>query len=716
MDNLLTDHDDPEKRIAELEQSRSFVASAAAPTTKQMMKYTSGFMFAGMALLGTLQAAAALVGALLGSETVMQVGAGAALIAFFLLVFPSYAAFQRRMNREKKMLVCVTNDGLTVAAWPGDVFSLGHAQLGRWTLAGYGTTKGTALHLRCGKLRFVLGGQDHRIANATRLEAPPVDSVDAWMWAAEFDELLTMVGHPHGLDVSAPAPGEPTRCLLMPNPTRLFSPSFFGMFKNTATALSLNANPPQPSLAIDVGDDAISVIDSKSNARVASAPLAQVTATPAQSSRSNPYMATMTMPVLVVCVPDSQPLTIGCPDSAGPLRATWRGKTKLTYRFSWRGEVPSEHEPAYVVSDADWLTLAEKLGLAANLEDAAGAGAPPAGAWTAFRPARRRRTNLWIFALIAFFGIPPLIWIPASIVLDRHQQQADQVKADQERQFAVPFTDLRVPHGVAVDTAGNVYVADGRTNRVLKLAAGSNTQTVLPFTGLDLAAGVVNESTGSVAVDAAGNVYVTDTGHNKVLKLAAGSSTPTLLPFSGVDFPEGVAVDSAGTVYVADEHHYRVVKLAAGSSTQTVLPSMGRRVTPHNLAVDASGTVYASVDVSCGKRLCSYVMRLSPGSNTWTRLPSAGNEEYVAADNAGNVYVITLGDTGGVMMLAPGSSDWTVLPGAHRFIDPQGLAVDNHGYVYVTDHTGARQPDSLFGIWPSGSDNAQGFVLKLPTG
>ncbi len=80
VDNLLTDHDDPEKRIAALENrlaeqkrgadptpaishdaatSRSFVASAAAPSTKQMMKYTYGFIFAGMALLGTLQAATA---------------------------------------------------------------------------------------------------------------------------------------------------------------------------------------------------------------------------------------------------------------------------------------------------------------------------------------------------------------------------------------------------------------------------------------------------------------------------------------------------------------------------------------------------------------------------------------------------------------------------------------------------------------------------------
>jgi serine/threonine protein kinase, bacterial len=67
-----------------------------------------------------------------------------------------------------------------------------------------------------------------------------------------------------------------------------------------------------------------------------------------------------------------------------------------------------------------------------------------------------------------------------------------------------------------------------------------------------------------VAVDAAGNLYAADWGNNRVLKLAAGSATPTVLPFTGLNGPIGVAVDTAGNLYVTDMNNNRVVKLPAG--------------------------------------------------------------------------------------------------------------------------------------------------------
>jgi DNA-binding beta-propeller fold protein YncE len=109
------------------------------------------------------------------------------------------------------------------------------------------------------------------------------------------------------------------------------------------------------------------------------------------------------------------------------------------------------------------------------------------------------------------------------------------------------------------------------------------------------------------------------------------------------------------------------------------------------------------------------LLLLAPGADTWTTLPSVGDEQYVAVDTAGNLYAIA---SGAVMKLAPGSDNWTGLPGMPPFIDPMGLAVDARGNtVYVTDHPGSRAPGlgSLFGIWHP-KDDAQGFVLKMPAG
>ena len=105
---------------------------------------------------------------------------------------------------------------------------------------------------------------------------------------------------------------------------------------------------------------------------------------------------------------------------------------------------------------------------------------------------------------------------------------------------------------------------------------------MLPFNGLDF-----RLSPGGVALDSAGDVYVTSEAmYGRVVKLASGTSTPTVLPFTGLYQPQGWRVDAAGAVYVADFNN-RVVKLAAGSSTQTVLPFAGLNY-PEGVAVDTA--------------------------------------------------------------------------------------------------------------------------------
>jgi hypothetical protein len=275
-------------------------------------------------------------------------------------------------SRRKKIVVSVTSDGLTVSTRPGEVYSFSDAKLGTWGQTG-SATMGTALHLQCGPHRFILGGRDHRVGTGTRLEAPDVGygqsvDVDAWVSASDYEEILTMAGRRSGLDVRPPAPGESNRCLLFTNPLLVQEIGPFGFRKREQFMQSLS----RPRLAIDVGTDAIRVIDPNTNALIASVSPAQVNATPVVYDPSSrhlfPNLGHVISDVatrhwsksvgMKVSIP-GMPLTIGCRDTV----------SGLDHRFSWPDDVPTEHARAdYEVSGTDWLTLVERFGLAPYLQ------------------------------------------------------------------------------------------------------------------------------------------------------------------------------------------------------------------------------------------------------------------------------------------------------------------------------------------------------------
>jgi serine/threonine protein kinase, bacterial len=180
-------------------------------------------------------------------------------------------------------------------------------------------------------------------------------------------------------------------------------------------------------------------------------------------------------------------------------------------------------------------------------------GAPTTVPLPATTAPSARWFSLWfpmIFAIVGIGGIAIF-----SLIYSIRHPSSPKVPASYSSQVVLPFTNVN-PEGVAVDTAGTVYLADFNNNRVLKLPAGSTTPVELPFTGLKDPKGV--------AVDTAGDVYVVDRGNNRVLKLPARSTTPVELPFTGLKGPDGVAVDTAGDVYVVDRGNNRVLKLPPG--------------------------------------------------------------------------------------------------------------------------------------------------------
>ncbi len=295
------------------------------------------------------------------------------------------------------------------------------------------------------------------------------------------------------------------------------------------------------------------------------------------------------------------------------------------------------------------------------------AALPPGGL---VRQNRRRLLGLAAGAAVVI-AIAALV---AYLVIGRTSPPSPQV--------VLPFTDLNQPEGVAVDTAGTVYVTNTYNHRVVKLAAGASSPVELPFTGLNRPS--------AVAVDAAGTVYVTDEDNHRVLKLAAGASSPVELPFPGLNKPEGVAVDDTGTVYVTDPENHRVLKLATGATSPIELPFTGLDY-PYGVAVDAAGTLYVA-DPSNDR-----VVKLAAGASSPVELPITGlNYPHgVAVDAAGTLYITDYYNNR-VVKLAAGASSPVELPitGLDR---PYGVAVDAAGTLYVTD-------------------NGHGRVLKLSAG
>src|ERR1700733_4839553 len=151
---------------------------------------------------------------------------------------------------------------------------------------------------------------------------------------------------------------------------------------------------------------------------------------------------------------------------------------------------------------------------------------------------------------------------------------------------------LQTPVGVAVDQAGNVYIADGDNNRIRKVSpsgiistfAGSGGEGFSGDGGLAVDA-MINIPY-DVAVDPAGNVYIADAGNNRVRKVSTSNIITTVAGidtngFGGdggpaaqatLNFPWGLALDAGGNVYVGDMANERVRKIALGSTLVTLAP------------------------------------------------------------------------------------------------------------------------------------------------
>ncbi len=293
-----------------------------------------------------------------------------------------------------------------------------------------------------------------------------------------------------------------------------------------------------------------------------------------------------------------------------------------------------------------------------------------------------------------------------------------------------PATGARLdgPEGIAVDSAGNLYIADTYNNRIREVSNGviatvAGGGSFLGDNGPATSAHLGNPN--GVAVDSAGNLYIADTADSRIRKVSneaistvAGNGTPGFSGDNGpatsaeLDLPEGVAVDSAGNLYIADSINNRVRKVSngvittvAGNGTFGLSGDKGPATSaelddPYGVAVDAAGNFYVTdngirkvsngvITTVAGNGACGF-----SGDNGAATSAQLCEIHCVAVDSAGNLYIadtfnnrIRKVSNGVIATVAGGGSslgDNGPASSAELYF-PRRAAVDAAGNVYIAD-------------------------------
>jgi sugar lactone lactonase YvrE len=291
------------------------------------------------------------------------------------------------------------------------------------------------------------------------------------------------------------------------------------------------------------------------------------------------------------------------------------------------------------------------------------------------------------------------------------------------------------PAGLAVDSRGNVFVADVTKSTIRKITSAGLVTTVAGFPG---AAGSTDGSISdarfsapnSVVADGQGNLYVADTENQTIRRINRAGIVSTVAGLAGATgsadgrgsdsrfcFPKGLAIDTAGNLYVTCQGSSTIRKITSQGDVSTLAGLSGnpgsvdgtktsaRFLCPNGIVVDLQNNLYVADQNNSTIRkitrdgIVTTLAGLAGITGSSDGIGSAARFNYpagVAVDKAGNVYVADTGNSAIRKITAAGLVTTFAGLAGHvgaiegpapnaRFNNPLGVAVDQAGNLYVAD-------------------------------
>lgn len=251
-------------------------------------------------------------------------------------------------------------------------------------------------------------------------------------------------------------------------------------------------------------------------------------------------------------------------------------------------------------------------------------------------------------------------------------------------EYGIGIEGLQWPDGIALDTEGDLYVADqGRIQRVGFNSAGSPTST----TAID----TVGHAP-SLAIDSNGTLYAVDAMSNVIKKITfdgSGTPTATTLNTGTLTNPWAIALDTEDNLYISTESGILRVTFDGSGTPSTAALTTGVSSQASDLAFDSEGSLYASNREANQVQKVTFDGSGTPTATTLAYSRNALSPTAIAFDSEDNLFVASLTGTVGKVTFGTGDPVVTAV-NTGPLSGAESLVFDSDGNLYIA-HTGASQ-------------------------